>query len=272
MHLQKPPIVQAWIAFAFEHSSECPPWEEEVIEKFIREKVVGYSIKHKSHTYSLLISGDRGLEMKDKPQLKLIKAFSADDKQCFQITENGFAFNLIQSGADYEGFQALKAGALELLDTYSTYFKPIKVVQLTIHHVNLVEIESKDDEIRLDNYLAIIREIPEERFGWINRFEITYNFTNYNTGHKMVYKLKSEPSELRKDPNSANSTFVGKFRMEWSVTHEGSIDPSDKTTLQARLASAHDVAVECFKNSFTEQGWNLFLPDIEDKPLRGTTC
>lgn len=258
MKLGKPPIIQAWIEFRFDHPTDRSEWDWQTASDFFDQFQDEYTEREVAVQHRLQIEK---VERNQKPRvvdervhLEGMRAFPADRGRYLQLTGDSLACNFLRTDANgYAGFDALKEESLAKLRAYVDYFRPTRLLQVALQYVDLVRIPFEGDRIELKDYFTIGQDLPEVVFGPTLSFLVQYT---------------TRPPELRRDllevrlwndlPDPEGPT--GQFRMDWRLTASEELS-FDEAVLAPRLDQAHERLLDCFRKSFTDAAWKLFEPE-----------
>lgn len=160
MKLRKPPIVQAWIEFRFEPSPDHP-WEEQPVMAFLETTAAEYDDPSREFIKSSEVhvrAGTGGAF----PQFQLreatvaVRAFNVARTRWLEVWHNRLRCGLLRGGAGYEGFSALRANALAMLDSHASAFEPMSVISFVLHYEDAVDAPLTDGRLNLEDYFTLI--------------------------------------------------------------------------------------------------------------------
>jgi uncharacterized protein (TIGR04255 family) len=154
MRLGKPPIIQAWIEFKFDHAPDRPEWGWQAAAAFFDQFQGEYPEREVAVQHQLKIEK---VERNQKPrvvdeqvQLAGIRVFRADRGRYLQLSQDSLACNFLRTDArGYEGFDALRQEALAKWRAYMGFFRPTRLLQFAVQYVDLVRIPFQDGNIEL---------------------------------------------------------------------------------------------------------------------------
>jgi uncharacterized protein (TIGR04255 family) len=259
MRLGKPPIIQAWIEFRFDHSADRPEWGWPTANAFFDLFLEEYPEREVAVQHQLQIAK---VENKKKPQvvdervqLAGMRGYRADRSQYLQLTQDTLACNFLRTDAKgYEGFEALKTEALTKLRAYTEFYRPSRLLQFAVQYVDLVRIPFQDGRIELKDYFTIGHDLPEAAFGPTLNFLVQYTTRPPDSKDVLEVRLWNELADLQ-DPQGP----TGQFRMDWRLMGFAELSFAEDV-LGPRLDQAHDRLLDCFKKSFTPLAWATFEP------------
>jgi hypothetical protein len=107
------------------------------------------------------------------------------------------------------------------------------------------------ERIDLDEFFRVGVKCPEPTHNPLRGFAIQLAFDCEHTDDNLSLSFRSEP-------RSGNDKVL-RFVMEWEAmsANVGSLSRND---IMDRLERAHTRLRDCFRASFTEEGWALFEP------------
>jgi uncharacterized protein (TIGR04255 family) len=255
MKLGKPPIVQAWIEFHFDHAPDRPEWDWRVASDFFDQFQDEYPEREVYVQREFKIEK---LDRNQKPEfvdkgvsLDGMRAFPADRRRCLQLSQNTLVCNFVRTENGYEGFTELKREALAKLRAYVEFFRPTRLIQFAIQYVDLVRIPFVDSRIDLKDYFTIGNDLPEADFGPMLSFLVQYTTRPPSSSDVLEVRLRNE----QPDPQGP----MGQFRMDWRLMAAEGLDLAEDV-LGPRLDQSHDRLLDCFKKSFTPRAWAMFEP------------
>ncbi|HZZ78217.1 MAG TPA: TIGR04255 family protein [Gemmataceae bacterium] len=253
MNLGKPPIVQAWIEFRFEHSAERSEWEASA-NKFFDMFQDAYQEREVLAQHQMQIEkvekNQRPRVVDERVQLVGIRSFTPSKSRCLQLLRDTLTCNFTRSeSTNYEGFDALKAEAMAKFRAYVEFFRPTRLLQAAIHYVDLVRIPFDKGNVELGDYFTFTQDLPQATFGTTMGFNVQYTARPPQSKDLLEVRLYNEQA----DPEGPTA----QFRMDWRfIAYEG-LSFAD-SEVGGRLSMGHDTLLSCFRNSFTEKGWALF--------------
>jgi uncharacterized protein (TIGR04255 family) len=256
MKLGKPPIMQAWIEFRFDHPADRPEWGWPAASTFFDQFQDEYPERELAVQHQLQIEkvekNRKPLVVDERVNLAGVRAFRADRTRYLQLSQDTLACNFLRTDSNgYEGFDALKQEALAKLRAYVEFFRPTRLLQFAMQYVDLVRIPFQQNRIDLKDYFTISHDLPEEVFGPTLNFLVQYTTRPPGSRDLLEVRLWTEQT----DPQGP----TGQFRMDWRLmAFEGLTFAED--VLGPRLEEAHDRLLDCFRKSFTPQAWAMFDP------------
>jgi uncharacterized protein (TIGR04255 family) len=256
MKLGKPPIIQAWIEFQFDHAADRPEWGWSAASAFFDQFQDEYPEREVAVQHRLQIAK---VERNQKPQvvdervdLAGIRAFRADRGRYLQLSQDTLACNFVRTDATgYEGFDALKREALAKLRAYVNCFRPTRLLQFAMQYVDLVRIPFQQGRIELKDYFTLGHDLPEAVFGPTLNFLVQYATQPPGSKDMLEVRLWNELP----DPHGP----TGQFRMDWRLMAFEELTFAEDA-LGPQLDQAHDRLLDCFRKSFTPQAWAMFEP------------
>lgn len=173
----------------------------------------------------------------------------AEATRVLQIADDRLAYNVLEGGPAYPGFDKLLGESLDYLDTYRGFFEPAGIRQATIHYVDIIVIPVATT-IEIDEYFNVVRDLPEDPFGFV---------AGFTTAVVTKCPLDDEPLQisLAMIPPAEQNTI--RFRMEWEKRC-GKVDFSGNDTIRDGLSVSHEFMVNCFERSITPKTRSLFEP------------
>lgn len=259
MKLGKPPIVQAWIEFRFDHAADRPKWDWPAASAFFDSFQNEYPEREVVVQHQLQIAKVEGNQkpriVDERVDLAGMRAFRTDHARYIHLTQDTLACTFVRTDVNgYEGFDALKREALTKLRAYVDFFHPTRLLQLAMQYVDLVRIPFQQDRIELKDYFTLSQDLPEADFGPTLNFLVQYATRPPGSRDILEVWLRNEPP----DPHGP----IGQFRMDWRLMASEELSFAEDV-LGSRLDRAHDRLLDCFKKSFTPQAWAMFEPVLD---------
>lgn len=256
MKLGKPPIIQAWVEFRFDHAAERPEWDWQAASAFFDQFLEEYPEREVAVQHQLQIvkveSNEKPWAVDERVNLVGMRAFRADRGRYVQVSQDTLACNFMRTAASgYEGFDALKREALAKLRAYVDFFRPTRLLQFAMQYVDLVRIPFQHNRIELKDYFTLGHDLPEADFGPILNFLVQYTTCPPDSRDLLEVRLWNESP----DPQGP----TGQFRMDWRLMAFEELSFTEDV-LGHRIDQAHDRLLDCFKKSFTPQAWAMFEP------------
>jgi uncharacterized protein (TIGR04255 family) len=185
--------------------------------------------------------------------LDRVRARNLEGTRWVQVANDLLVCNLVRQGNTYPGFDSLRDDALAKLDQYIEHFQPVSVRQVAVNYLDLVEIPFPGGNgiLRLDDYLRVRMELPDEPFGPVGAFSLQLQFPRRKERDQVALLLHTFPPDMGRR--------VGRFQMHWHCLCE-EVCSLDRNEITRRLGAAHERLASCFQASFTEKGWELFRP------------
>jgi uncharacterized protein (TIGR04255 family) len=260
MKLGKPPIIQAWIEFRFDHGDERREWGLNEASDYLDRFQADYPEREALFQRQFRIEKvqrHRNPEVVPGPaHVQAVRASKTEGSRYIQLTRDAMACNFLRTEKGYDGFDALKAEALEKFRAYVEMYQPTRLLEFAVHYVDLVVIPFEPDKaLDLDEYFTLGISLPDPAFGSILNFVVQYATQPPDTEYALEVRLQDE-----RDPQGLSA----RFRMDWrlSGSHELILSEAD---VAAHLEQAHDRLLGCFQKSFTEKAWQMFEPIQEKK-------
>jgi len=255
MKLGKPPIIQAWIEFRFDHGDERREWGFKEASAYLDHFQETYTEREALFQRQFKIEKvqrNRNPEVVAGPvHVQAVRASNAEGSRYIQLTRDAVACNFLRTEKGYEGFDALKKEALAKFWAYVEMYQPTRLLEFALHYVDLVVIPfERDKNLDPGEYFTLGIALPDATFGSILNFVVQYATQPPDTEDVLEVRLQDE-----RDPLGVNA----RFRMDWrlSGSHGLSLTEAEVTS---RLEKAHDRLLDCFKKSFTEKAWQMFEP------------
>lgn len=264
MKLGKPPVVEASIQFFFESSASEASWSTAHAFEFLEKFRADYSeteVRSQSQLEPLVAKYARSSRQpvyRPKRVDVALRSFPPDRSRYIEIAKD--LLNCIRvrgQGGDYPGFSVMKSDAMEKLENYVSYFRPVKLLQFVLGYVDYFRIPFKNKYINLSDYFVACKEPDESIFGATVSFRKAYTTRVDETEDIMTCEIYNVAN--RKTPGV--DTYGIPFRIEWSL-HAFKDVSWEPDQLMPRLQKAHAHLLKCFKATFTLEGWNLFDPEI----------
>jgi uncharacterized protein (TIGR04255 family) len=261
--LNKPPVVQTWIAFKFVPGPESPPWDLRTANKFFRiykdqfrqyEAIVETTVEIQKFS-----ADSRPPKFREEERLDKVRARNEDESHWLQVTADQMVCNRTRVDS-YVGYGSLQDEALSKLVDYVDFFRPEALSRVELHYVDLIEIPLPSErKIDLGDYFRLKVDMPDE-FGTTWHFS-TRLFVQPMMGEVVlddgVLEVKFQSVDTGEDPST------GKFRMDWNFTCLN-LASWDRDIVRDRLDQAHKCLLHYFRASVTEKTWQLFQPTDED--------
>ncbi|MFO0938327.1 MAG: TIGR04255 family protein [Gemmataceae bacterium] len=258
MKLGKPPIIQAWVEFRFDHGDDRREWNFKEASSYLdlyqevyteREVVVQHQFQVEK-----VKKNQKPQIVDEKVNLQAVRAANSEGSRFLQLSHDGVACNFLRTEKGYEGFTALKTEALDKFRAYIDIFRPTRVLEFALQYVDLIVIPFDGDKnLELDEYFTLGINLPDVMFGSILNFVVQYATQPPDTVDKMEVRLQDV-----RDPIGLNA----RFRMDWRLSSASGLSLSE-AEISTRLDQAHVRLQECFKKSFTVKTWNMFEPISE---------
>jgi len=258
MKLGKPPIIQAWVEFRFDHGDDRREWGFKDASSYLDQYQDAYPerevvVQHQFQVEKVK-KNQKPQIVDEKVHLRAVRAANAEGNRFLQLSHDGIACNFLRTEKGYEGFTALKAEALEKFRAYVEMFRPTRVLEFALHYVDLIVIPCDGQKtLNLGEYFTLGITLPDATFGSIQNFVVQYAAQPPDTEDRMAVRLQDE-----RDPLGVNA----RFRMDWRLSGASSLSLSD-SEIGTRLDQAHARLQDCFRKSFTDKTWQMFEPTPE---------
>ena len=261
VHLNKPPIVEAWIGFRVTPAPEMATWDApEVFAEFSKfleahsdEFPEQEMLRHESFTIEK--RSDVGMPKAGRlvSRISLLRAIDREKSRAIQIGPEVFSYHLLRAADSYPGFTKLRDASLEKLQSYADRFRPQGLTQLELHMIDIVSIpRCPDVNCQIEDYFSIAVDIPLDPFGALDDFSIQLQLRGVNPDDRLhlhfhLLRAGSKADEFR-------------FRIKWDMACPTQLSFNDTEQITARLDSAYKHLFSCFQSMFTDLGWQLFDP------------
>ncbi len=260
MKLGKPPIIQAWIEFRFDHGDERREWGFKEASAYLDRFQESYPEREALFQRQFRIEKvqrHRNPEVVPGPiHVQAVRASNTAGSKYIQLTRDAVACNFLRTETGYEGFDALKAEALEKFRAYVEMYQPTRLLEFAVHYVDLVVIPlGPAKKLDLDEHFTLGINLPDLTFGSILNFVVQCTSRPPDSHDTLEIRLQDESDPLG---------LSARFRMDWrlSASHELTLAEAE---VAARLEQAHDRLVGYFQKSFTDKAWRMFEPIPEEK-------
>lgn len=256
MALKKPPLIEAWMSFRFEPAADAAPWTKVRYQVFLDALAETHPDVQEMTRRAIKV----GRRRSGTPHIQgileevlAVRALTEDGFRAIHMTPNELMVNYLRGEAEtYPGFLSLLDEAMAHCRKYIECYRPIGVIQVALHYVDLVEIPIPDSRIlKCEEYFTLNLQAPEAVFG---------TFASFDIKAVVLTPGGSDPVELvfATAPVPPDSPF-GRFRMEWHAAVRAEARMGEEE-MRANLQFAHDRVERCFRHAFTPQGWALFEP------------
>lgn len=266
IHLNKPPIVEAWIGFTVSLAPDMANWSDrdvfaqaiQFLEDHVAEFPEQEMLRQESFTIEKRAAEGMPKQGRLESRVSLMRAIDREKSHAIQIAADVFSYHLLRAGDSYPGFTKLRDASLEKLQSYAERFQPQELTQIELHMIDVVAIPRRPDtNCRIEDYFAISVEIPPDPFGTLDDFSIQLQLRGATPEDRLhlhfhLLRAGSNLNEFR-------------FRIKWDMACPVKLSLADKEQISARLDSAYKHLFACFQSMFTPQGWQLFEP-VETVP------
>lgn len=255
--LSKPPIVESWIAFDFDPKPDKVLWDGRLADELAESLADRFPEKeYVWQSQFRVVRADKGkfpIPESLEHKLNIVRIRNEQGSRIFQIADDRIVVNQTKTQDEWPGFETLVNDALELVDRYAAVFQPAGIRLATLHDVDIVEIPVLGGaEVEMDQYLTIVKELPQQPFGLIQGFLGAY---------VTIAPLDGEPLQIVSQliPAPPESGML-RLRLDWEKRC-GKVDFSNRERIRAGLLDSHRFLVDCFKAAFTtDKGLKLFGP------------
>ena len=251
---KNPPIVEAWLSFEFEPRPDKVAWDIERAQEFTRLE------KERFPNLEVFVREEFKLEKSETGNLprivsqqripEVVRMRDENARRVLQIADDRMAYNLLEGGPSYPGFETLVGESLEYLGKYRAFFQPAGIRQATIHYVDIVVIPFAGRAVQIDDFFTIARDLPETPFGLV---------AGYSTSFVTICPPDRQPLQILLAMLPSDKKDSVRFRMDWEKQC-GTIDVSSDETTRTGLLASHEFMVECFEKSITARTRQLFEP------------
>ena len=254
--LNKPPIIEGWIAFDFKPKPDKVQWDgllaselaDSLKDRFPKKEYVWQG------EFQVVRPAEGQLPVPQSFQHKLVtvRIRNEQDTRVIQISDDRIVMHQLKGEDGWPGFASLLDEALELANQYASMFQPAGIRLATLHDVDIVAIPVPDEaSVEMDQYFTIVKELPQNPFGLIQGFMNAYVTVSPPDGEplQIVVQLVPTPPDSR----------VLRFRLDWEKRC-GTIEFSSTDSIRDELLASHEFMVQCFRRAFTPEGLRLFEP------------
>jgi uncharacterized protein (TIGR04255 family) len=185
------------------------------------------------------------------PELSVCRGVQAfqfvaeDEKQLVQVRVQGFSFNRL---APYTSLDDYLPEMERTWRLYLTIAAPVQVRVIRLRYINRIMLPTTDKGIRLEEYLRIVTQLPDEDkmtcVGFLNQITAVEN----ETGHHANIVLTVEPLEGDKVP----------IIFDNCVASPAQGQPEDWAWLLAKIQALRGLKNRTFRSILTERCLNLF--------------
>ena len=160
MKLGKPPIIQAWVEFRFDHGDDRGEWGFKEAFAYLDQFQEVYSEREALFQRQFKIEKvqrNRNPEIvSHRDQVQAVRAANTEGSRFIQLTHDGVACNFLRTEKGYEGFSAVKAEALDKFRAYTEMFRPTRMLEFALHYVDLIVIPfEKKTPLDLGEYFTL---------------------------------------------------------------------------------------------------------------------
>ncbi len=248
-----PPLIEAWIAFDFEPSSDKVSWDKNQIESFIKAQANEFARIETIVRDEVRIEQTSNKELPRitdrKAIIDVVRMFNDAGTRIKQVGEDRIAYNLLRTAnEEYPGFGQLLEEALEYLRQYREHFQPQSVRLATIHYVDLIEIPLSEVPTILTDYFAYVPDIPEDQFGITIGYALGFVTKCPLDGAPLSTHLSIMPSS---DPNTL------RVRLDWEKPCPA-VNFDVDGEIRSGLQQSKEFVVNCFERFITDKTRSLF--------------
>ncbi len=253
MHLEKPPVEEVGIDFQFDPSPEKQPWSLEVASPFLEQFEQTLPICDIAQVDEIRIvkRSSKGVPQKlsGRTRLDHVIVHDVDETRFLRLGDDTMGYRIGRCGGKYPGFKILLNEALEKFQEYILHFQPTSTRRAQLRYIDAIDIpRSSDGLMKLEDYFRVGIDMPDTPFGPVGKFAVQCVFPDTQSGDALQLNFYNQQT-----PDNTTTRFI----MEWHSLCEN-IASLSAEVLISKLDKAHVHMVECFKESFTEQGLSLF--------------
>ncbi len=252
-----PPIVEAWIGFDFHPRPNKTDWIEDA-RKFREHYREEFPRANFIATQEVIVAektdGSMPIVTDRRTTIDLIRMQTKDEKKVLQLGDDRMAFNLLQGGAEYPGFNFLLDETFRHLETYRQIYQPSAIRRAIIHYTDIVTIPTEGKPIQISDFFSVAKDIPDEPYG--NSIYLSSEFVTKapHDGEIMQLGLELVPTER---PDEL------RFRLDWEKSCE-KLDFENEHAFRDGLSANHEFLVDCFLACVTKRTQQFFGPIEED--------
>lgn len=197
MKLGKPPIIQAWIEFRFDHGDERREWGFPEASAYLDRFQETYPEREALFQRQFRIEKvqrHRNPEIVPGPvHVQAVRASNREGSRYVQLTRDAVACNFLWTEKGYEGFKALKTESLEKFRAYVEMFQPTRLLEFAVQYVDLVVIPfERDKTLNLGEYFTLGIDLPDAVFGSILNFVVQYTTQPPDTNDALEVRLQDD--------------------------------------------------------------------------------
>jgi uncharacterized protein (TIGR04255 family) len=256
--LANPPVIEVAIEFHFDPRSDQEPWTPQEAGSFVELFQAAFPFIEATQTQEIRIEprspSGRPEMISGKLSLDRLRVRNAEGSRWIQIGKDLLVFNWVRQQDSYPGFDQVRTEALAVLDRYVEHFQPVGVRRAALIYLDQVEIRVAPGSktLQLEDYLRLRPEVPDQEFGPSGAFALQMHFPGKDQREPFTVLFQSVPAEV--------GSGICRFQMHWHCLCED-IRSLDKGVITQRLEAARRRLRDCFKASFTTEGWQkLFQP------------
>jgi uncharacterized protein (TIGR04255 family) len=258
--LEKPPVVEVWLAFDFDPNDNKREWDLELVRRYVQQYSGDLPKLEAMHEKKIEFHETSPTELpkvvSHTVELKQVRISDNAKSRFLLVADDRIAYHVLKSADGYPGYSAVRRETSSKLSDYIELFQPARIRTMAIHYVDIVDIpRPRDGKIDMADYFIGSADLPENPFGTIADMSIQFVVQCPVDEGPLILQLQSLPA-----PNESN---VIRFRMDWHKRSVG-VNSIDLSQVFARLDVAHDYMRRCFWASLTERTLDLFEPIDED--------
>lgn len=254
--LNKPPVVEVWLAIDVDPNPAGLAWGPAVAESFHRKHAREFGDIELEYSQQVKVAkSGSGLPtiVEEETLIQRVRAFDAARSRCIQFSGDRAVFNSLRPGPTYPGFPEVLKEAEDLFRSYLDFFRPLSIRMASLCYIDVINIPVDEGGlVVISDYFTIAKDLPDDPFGTMIQHSLQAVLKCPTDEGPAVMNLQSLPG--------MHGQKFARFFMETQKTCLG-IDSLDLDRVKERLSRSKEYISTCFKNSFTEQGWDLFEPE-----------
>lgn len=254
--LGNPPVVEVFIALEFVPAPDGQPWNFGTAQEF------ALSIDSDWDEAKILTSREvqvaemqQGLPqiVGEKHVIDRVQLFDKDRTSCIQFNRTAMIYNSLRSGTDYPGYEKIYKAAELKFKSFVEFFRPVNVREAVICYVDVINIPvGNKTSVELSDYFKMGVNLEEDVFGPMSHYEFRSAFDCKVDPGPLLLSIQSLPGRPGQDHL--------RLRMEWQKICV-QFDKLDLAEIKRRLDTSKQHLSDCFRESFTPEGWQLFDPE-----------
>ncbi len=252
-----PPVIEVGIEFHFDPRPDREPWTLQVAGPFLERFQAAFPEVEVVQSEKIRIErrSPHGVPEKISGKIRLdrVRARNPEGSRWIQVGNDLLVFSLVRQQQAYPGFTQVRSEALEVFDRHREHFQPVSVRRAALSYLDQVEIPVPAGRavVQLEHYFRLRPEFPDLEFGPAGAFALQMHFPGKDQSEPVTVLLQSAPT--------APGSGIGRFQLHWLCLCED-VRSLDKDEITRRLESARVRLRDCFRASFTPEGWKLFQP------------